>query len=194
MKTFLKALTAAVVAAMAFATTPASVPHADGYWTDGYWDGANNVWVDGYWTETGGCNWIEDWNHPDGGYCAAYESQSRYSAPASSAGYIKVGSHYANLMYGEDQWIVDMPKTAALFDWNGKTVIADHAAQGFGAIGRANTADFGGRTVHLASRYYGNWWGGTIILKDGREFSDPADGWLVMYTCSGPGVLVTYWN
>lgn len=193
MKTFFKALTAAVVSVMSLTATPASVPHTDGYWTDGHWDAANNVWVDGYWTETGGCNWIEDWNHPDGGYCAAYETTTSYSAP-SNASYIKVGSHYANLMYGMDQWIVDMPGTAAVFDMNGKMVIADHASQGFGAIRSANTADYGGQTVKLASRYYGNWWDGTIVLTDGREFTEPADGWLVMYTCTGSGATVTYWN
>lgn len=26
--------------------------HADGYWTDGWWDDATQTWHDGYWTET----------------------------------------------------------------------------------------------------------------------------------------------
>jgi hypothetical protein len=40
---------------------------AEGYWTDGYWDGVNNVWVDGYWIETsGGQTWS------DGGYTQNY--------------------------------------------------------------------------------------------------------------------------
>ena len=196
---FKKVACAVMVAAMSFApatdgNTERSIPHADGYWTDGYWDGANNVWVDGYWTETDGCNWVEDWNHPDGGYCSAYGNQAYYAEPSWSPSYIKVGSHYANLMYGMDQWIVDMPGTAALFDMNGKMVIADHAYQGFGAIRSANTADYGGQKLTLASRYYANWWDGTLILSDGREFTEPADGWLIMYTCTGAGATVTYWN
>ena len=193
MKTFFKALAAAVVSVISLTATPASVPHTDGYWTDGYWDGTNNVWVDGYWTETGGCNWVEDWNHPDGGYCATDGDDYSYSAP-SVGSYVKVGNHYAKLMYGMDQWIVDMPGTAAVFDMNGKMVIADHAYQGFSAIRNAKTADYGGQKLTLASKYYGNWWDGTIVLTDGREFTEPADGWLIMYTCTGPGVTVTFWN
>ena len=106
-----------IAATMSFHSAPNDIPHTDGYWTDGYWDGTNNVWVDGYWTETDTCGWVVDWNHPDGGYCSAYTTANSYSAPTpSSANYIKVGSHYANLIYGMDQWIVDMPGTAALFD------------------------------------------------------------------------------
>lgn len=191
-----KAFSAAILAAaMSLVSTPAGIPHTDGYWTDGYWDGTKNVWVDGYWTENDTCGWVVDWKHPDGGYCSAYTTVNNHSAAApSSANYIKVGSHYANLIYGADQWIVDMPGTAALFDLNGKMVIADHASQGFGAIRWANTANYGGRKLKLASRYYGNWWDGTLILTDGREFTEPGDGWLIMYTCTGPGATVTYWN
>ena len=190
-----------------------NVPHADGYWTDGYWDDATQTWHDGYWTETSPtytyyepqetdtCGWVEDWSNPDGGYCSKYITQYQESynvQPVQTVSYndnmVKIGNYSANIVYGIDQWIVDMPGTAAMFDWNGKTVIADHAYQGFKVIRNANTAIVNGRQYTLASRYYGNWYDDTIILTDGREFSQCNDGTLVMYTCTGSGATVTYWN
>ena len=181
-----------------------AVPHTDGYWTDGYWDGATQTWHDGYWTETSPnysytapaevdtCGWVVDWNNPAGGYCSYYQQPAQ---PAyQETGRVQVGGYSANIMWGIDQWIVDMPGTAAMFDWNGRTVVADHASQGFKVIRWANTANVNGRVYHLASRYYGNWAGGSIYLSDGREFSQCYDGELIMYTCTGSGATVTYWN
>lgn len=57
---------------------------AEGYWTDGYWDGANNVWVDGYWTETGPSEAAAYPSEVDFGYAAprAFNYYNQYSNPA----------------------------------------------------------------------------------------------------------------
>ena len=105
--------TATMIACMFVASSPVSaipLPETDGYWTDGYWDGTNNVWVDGYWTETSETAWQEPSYQWYGG-----------------GSYVKVGNHYATLGEGMEQWIVDQPGTAAHFWWNGREVIADHA-------------------------------------------------------------------
>ena len=63
--------------AMVATMTPTTVK-ADGYWTDGYWDGANNVWVDGYWTETSGGSYDAGGNWYDAG---AQNYNWGYAAP-----------------------------------------------------------------------------------------------------------------
>ena len=173
-----KAMAIILSAVMMLVAVPTTVK-AEGYWTDGYWDGTNNVWVDGYWTETGS------------GYTQSSYTDADYNT-------VKVGNYKANLMYGSDQYIVDLPNTAAFFYYGGRPFIADHAYQGFNAIRWNNTAVVNGQTYHLVSRYYATWGdaaqGRTLYLPNGEEMWYCWDGSLVMYTCSGSGAVVTYWN
>lgn len=114
------------------------------------------------------------------------------SAPVKN---ITVGNYNANLVEGSSQSIVDANNQAAMFSWNGKVVIADHAHQGFKAIINNNTANVCEKEYTKVSQYYGiN--NGDIYLNDGRYYVDVQDGSLIMYTCIGSGddVIVTYWN
>ena len=75
--------------------TPATPVLAEGYWTDGYWDGVNNVWVDGYWTETspdysgGGGEWYQAPQDYNWGVAPArgFTYYNQYSNP-----YVVIGS------------------------------------------------------------------------------------------------------
>ena len=114
---------------------------------------------------------------------------------SSSNKTIKIGNYSANLVAGSDQWIVDAANQAAIFSWNGKNIIADHAKQGFSAISSNNLATICGMNYEKVSQYYGvN--EGDIYLNDGRIFYDVPDGQLIMYTCVGGGdnVVITYWT
>ena len=109
--------------------------------------------------------------------------------------YISIGGYWANLVEGSDQWIVDAEGTAAMFSRNGKTIIADHAHQGFKEFRWNDRATISGTTYKKVSQYNGiN--NGDIILNDGRNFADVYDGDLIMYTCVGSGddVVVSYWQ
>ena len=153
-----------------------SIPKTGGYWTDGYWDDVSGTWIEGFWTEV-----------PD-------EILSTPSYTPKAVSTIQVGSYKANLVRGMDQWIVDMKKTAAFFEMNGKKIIADHSTQGFAIIRSARTAYYGNRKLKLASRYFANWTYDSLQLEDGRDFTEPDDGWMIMYTCTDDGATVTYWN
>ena len=111
---------------------------------------------------------------------------------------VKVGNYKANLVYGTEQDIVDMPNTAALFYYEGRPYIADHSYQGFSAIRWNKTAEVSGKLYRLVSRYYASWGdaiqGRTIYLPTGEEMWYCNDGSLVMYTCVGTGAVVTYWD
>lgn len=50
----LKSMLAGAAAAAILTVSGAVIPvHADGYWTEGWWDDPTQTWHDGYWTETG---------------------------------------------------------------------------------------------------------------------------------------------
>lgn len=174
MKNLLKMIVASVITLNIFSNIP--LPKTGGYWTDGYWDDVTGTWIEGFWTEV-----------PD----ATPAQTSRKPKTVST---IQVGSYKANLIRGMDQWIVDLPKTAAFFEMNGKKIIADHSTQGFAIIRSAKTAYYGNRKLKLASRYFANWTDDSLRLEDGRDFTEPDDGWMIMYTCTDDGATVTYWN
>ena len=134
---------------------------------------AEPAWQEPTW-ETGG--WFDPW-----------------SAPGQ---YIKVGGYYASIVPGFDQWIVDAPATAAMFDYGGKTVIADHAAQGFKAIRWNNTADICGHRYRKVSEYIGYNAGYDMYAGGVPAYAVP-DGEVIMYTCldgGGYNIAVTYWT
>lgn len=79
-KTIKKAFASLVAVVATFASIGTTTVKADGYWTDGYWDGANNVWVDGYWTETTPAQ--QNWN---GGWTA--QAQNWGNTPARGFAY-----------------------------------------------------------------------------------------------------------
>ena len=125
--------------------------------------------------ETGG--WFDPWSAPNQ--------------------YIRVGNYSASIVQGMDQWIVDAPGTAAMFSLDGKTVIGDHAFQGFKAIRWNNSADICGHSYRKVSEYHGWNDGYDIYLDDGRAIAYVPDGEIVMYTCldgGGYNVAVTYWT
>ena len=98
------------------------------------WDQGIAAWEEPAWNPSG---WFDPWSSPNQ--------------------YIKVGNYYANIIQGNYQWIVDQGGTASMYDYEGKTVVADHAAQGFAAISRYNTADLCGHTYRKVSQYIGNY-------------------------------------
>lgn len=110
--------------------------------------------------------------------------------------YIQIGSYYADLYEGMDQWIVDAERSAAMFGESGKTVIADHAYQGFKAFTGTNNINIGGVNYYKVSQYNGVNTGYGINLADGRYYGDVNDGDVITYTCVGSGddVIVAYWR
>ena len=189
---------------------------AEGYWTDG-WTDASGAWHDGYWTETSSadaCNWITDWNHPDGGYCSysgssGYTSEQNgmtYTAAGDSLSIPGIGYNAALSTDGDPQWIVNQPGIGWYSWWDdGHLLIADHAYQGLSNVGSlANgstaTLTIGGvtRTITKASGYSGYNYGYGLSLADGRDMSEVWDGSIIIYTCSagssGERVNITFWN
>lgn len=131
---------------------------------------------------------------------AASSSTPYYQEPASYGSYvgdISVGGHWARCYTGwgsgSPQAITDGVGTAYVFYASGKTVIADHNYQGFSAIEYSSTANFAGRGLNKVSAYLGTNTGYDIILEDGRSFYDVYDGDIVMYTCHGSQVYVSFW-
>ena len=136
-------------------------------------DEDGNTWTEPVWDQGG---WFDPWSSP---------SQ-----------YVSMGGFYANITQGADQWIVDQPGTAAMFEYDGKTVIADHASQGFKAIIWNDVADVCGHTYRKVSQYDGINDGFGLYIN-GQPFSWLPDGELVMYTClepSGEHIKITYWT
>lgn len=60
----MKRMTSIVISTIAalFITFTASPVHADGYWTEGWWDDATQTWHEGYWTETGSAPAEQAWD------------------------------------------------------------------------------------------------------------------------------------
>lgn len=150
--------------------------NAEASWNS--WDGNSstweaNAWEEPAWNQSG---WFDPWSSP--------------------AQYVSMGGYYANIIQGWDQWIVDQPGTAAMFDLDGKIVIGDHASQGFRAIVWNNTADICGHKYRKVSQYNG-FNDGYDIYVNGQPIGWITDGELVMYTCldgGGENVKVTYWT
>lgn len=115
-------------------------------------------------------------------------------------GDVTVGSYSAQCFEaygGASQAITDAEGTAYTTSYNGKTVIADHARQGFKQIMYNTTANFAGRGLNKVSEYYGRRSTYDITLNDGRSFYNVNDGDIIMYTCtdtSGINVYVSYWR
>ena len=174
---YLKYLITAIMALSVFISV-STIIKAENYWNDSSRDSIDNVVVSAM--------------------LLPQESGFEVGSVVSEDNTIKVGNYKANLIYGFDQNIADMPNTAALFSYGGKTYIADHSYQGFSAIRWNDTAVVNGQTYHLVSRYYGTWGeaiqGRTIFLPSGEEMWYCDEGSLVMYTCVGTGVVITYWE
>lgn len=137
----------------------------------------------GYWTE-------------DGTFVSTRQAEAAAAVSYAPEGYVKIGSYYANLVYGTDQWIVDGAGQAATWVEGNTTIIADHAHQGFKVFTWSNIAEINGTTYTKVSQYNGYNDGSDIWLNDGRHISNCYDGSLAMYTCSdstGDNVIVSYW-
>ena len=114
------------------------------------------------------------------------------SAPIKN---LSIGEYEAELFEGADQWIVDAENMAAMFGFDGKTIIADHASQGFKVIASNDTAIVCNQLYTKVSQYRGTHTD-DIWLNDGRYYTDVPDGELIMYTCDGQDgdVIITYWT
>ena len=134
-------------------------------------------------------------------------AQQEAAAPVSDGalGTLSIGWYSARVFQGGadnsvNQPIVDAPNSAALMNYLGRNMIADHAYQGFSVLqscGAGSTGTFCGRTIVCASTYQGTNTGYGIQLADGRWADEVYDGNYIMYTCndaSGVSVTVTYWN
>ena len=133
----------------------------------------------GYWDETG-----------------QFVPQPQQAEPVYS-GYIKIGPYYATLQSGSDQWIVDQEGVAATWNENGKTLIADHAHQGFKAFRWNDTAEINGVFYKKVSQYNGYNDDYYIRLNDGTICSELNDGDVITYTCAdtaGTNVVIAYWS
>ena len=113
----------------------------------------------------------------------------------------------ASVRYSTDpttaQAIVNTAGSAWIGDYDGHTVIGDHAYQGFSGltslpIGSTAYLTLNGttRTLTLASRYYGYNTTEALYTTDWTDISSIWDGDVVMYTCTdstGENVVLTFW-
>lgn len=124
-----------------------------------------------------------------------YANSQSYSDPSR----IYIGSYTAVLYYApENQVLVDAADSAIYYSQHGRTVVADHAYQGFTAMLYNDTGMFLGSSIHKVSTHYGtiNATETDIYYDDGGSFLGNNDASIVMFTCvSGEGRrVVTYWE
>lgn len=125
--------------------------------------------------------------------------QSTPSYASYDASRIYVGNYTAIIYFtAEDQAQVDAPDSAICYTQGGKTVVADHAYQGFNAILSNNTGMLLGQRIHKVSTHNGTVADDRkdVYFDDGGSFLANYDGPIVMYTCiEGENrVAVTYWD
>lgn len=112
---------------------------------------------------------------------------------------IYIGSYTAVLYNApENQAITDAADSAIYYQQHGRTVVADHAYQGFTAMLYNDTGVMFGSKIHKASTHYGtiNETETDIYYDDGGSFLGNDDASIVMFTCiDGQGRrVVTYWD
>lgn len=126
------------------------------------------------------------------------------AAPASAQSYydpsrIYVGNYTAVVYFtAEDQAQTDAPDSAICYEQHGRTVVADHAYQGFNAIISNTSGVLLGSKIHRVSLHYGtiNDDRTDIYYDDGGTFLGNNDAQIVMFTCAGGTgrYAVTYWD
>lgn len=88
----------------------------------------------------------------------------------------------------DGQDIVDAPFAAAMWHWNGLTVIADHAGQEFKRLGRAKAgtvAWIGGKRYKCILTEIGWIQNKRLHRANGRFVHEEWDAGLCIYTCHG---------
>ena len=132
-------------------------------------------------------------NDTGGGYWGDY-----YDTPVWNGNQtISIGGYSASMVVGSGQSIVYGAGTAALMGIEGKTVIADHASQGFRAMESNDYATISGLRYRKVNTRYGTNTGEGIYLDDGTFFTDVPTGDVITYTCIdtvGDRVVVVYWE
>ena len=124
----------------------------------------------------------------------AASSQSYYDPSR-----IYIGSYTAVVYFSaEDQATTDAPDAAICYEQHGRTVVADHAYQGFSAIISNTSGVLLGSGIHRVSIHYGtaNDDRTDIYYDDGGSLLANNDAPIVMYTCAGGTgrYAVTYWD
>lgn len=119
---------------------------------------------------------------------------SQPQTPTYAADRIYLGGYSARLSGTFNQATVDAYDTAAYTFWNGQYYVADHASQGFKAMGAVSSGYFMGRPIVKIGTSMGYAANGTIYTNDGVDIFGNSIGEIVMYTCSGDGRLITYWS
>ena len=112
---------------------------------------------------------------------------------------IYIGSYTAVVYFSaEDQATTDAPDAAICYEQHGRTVVADHAYQGFNAIISNTSGVLHGSGIHRVSIHYGTASDDRtdIYYDDGGSLLANNDAPIVMYTCAGGTgrYAVTYWD
>lgn len=117
---------------------------------------------------------------------------------------ICIGNSYHAVLYQSssesnsvNQPIVDAKNSAVLMNYLGRSMIADHASQGFGAICYESNGYIYGTPITCIARLHGTNTGDGIMLDDGQYADEVYNGSYILYTCndsSGVDVTVTFWT
>ena len=131
------------------------------------------------------------------------EASTATSAASTQSYYdpsrIYIGSYTAVVYFSaEDQATTDAPDAAICYEQHGRTVVADHAYQGFNAIISNTSGVLHGSGIHRVSIHYGTASDDRtdIYYDDGGSLLANNDAPIVMYTCAGGTgrYAVTYWD
>lgn len=131
------------------------------------------------------------------------EASTATSAASTQSYYdtsrIYIGSYTAVVYFSaEDQATTDAPDAAICYEQHGRTVVADHAYQGFNAIISNTSGVLLGSGIHRVSIHYGTASDDRtdIYYDDGGSLLANNDAPIVMYTCAGGTgrYAVTYWD
>lgn len=116
---------------------------------------------------------------------------------------ICIGSSYHAILYQSgsesnsvNQPIVDAENSAVLMNYLGRSMIADHASQGFNAICYESSGYVYGTPIYCGARLHGTNTGNGILLDDGNYADEEYPGSYILYTCNdsaGVDVTVTFW-